>query len=370
MVAIDVLDRRALNRSLLERQFLLRRHEVSAIEAMEHLVGLQAQAPDPPYVGLWTRLAGFRPGELSRMILDRRAVRVALMRNTVHLVTAEDCLKLRPLVQPTIGRNLYTGNVQRAAVKEIDAAELVAVGRALLEERPLTARELGGLLRERWPDQDPAALARAIRNLVPLVQVPPRGVWGEGGPAAHTTIEAWLGRQLDQDPSPDEMVVRYLGAFGPASVKDAQIWSGLTRLREVFERLGPRLLTFRDQDGKELFDLPDAPRPPPDSPAPVRFVAAFDNLILSHADRTRVIAAKHRKVIASRNGMVPATFLVDGFVSGTWKVVRDPGEVTLRISPFEHLPEQDREALVEEGARLLNFVTDGAGDFAIRFIGP
>jgi hypothetical protein len=370
VVNIEVLDRRALNRSLLERQLLLRRHEVSAFEAVEHLVGMQAQAPDPPYVGLWTRLAGFHPSELSRMILDRRAVRVALMRNTVHLVTAEDCLKLRPLVQPTIGRNLYTGNVQRAAVKEIDAAELVAAGRALLEERPLTARELGGLLRERWPDQDPAALARAIRNLVPLVQVPPRGVWGEGGPAAHTTIEAWLGRQLDQDPSPDEMVVRYLGAFGPASVKDAQIWSGLTRLREVFERLSPRLLTFRDQDGKELFDLPDAPRPPPDSPAPVRFVAAFDNLILSHADRTRVIAAEHRKAIASRNGMVPTTFLVDGFVSGTWKVVLDSGEVTLRISPFEHLPEQERQALAEEGERLLNFVTDGAGDFAIRFIGP
>ena len=144
-----MLGRRALNRSLLERQFLLRRHELSAFDAMEHLVGLQAQAPDPPYVGLWTRLASFRPQQLSQMILDRRAVRVALMRNTVHLVTAEDCLKLRPLVQPTIGRNLYSGNAQRAAVKEIDAGELVVAGRALLEERPLTARELGELLRER-----------------------------------------------------------------------------------------------------------------------------------------------------------------------------------------------------------------------------
>jgi Winged helix DNA-binding domain len=370
VVKIKVLGRRALNRSLLERQLLLRRHEVSAFEAVEHLVGLQAQAPAPPYVGLWTRLADFRPGELSRMILDRLAVRVALMRNTVHLVTAEDCLKLRPLVQPTIGRNLYTGSAERAAVKEIDAAELVAAGRALLEERPLTARELGGLLGERWPDQDPAALARAIRNLVPLVQVPPRGVWGESGPAAHTTIEAWLGRRLDPDPSPDEMVMRYLGAFGPASVKDAQTWSGLTRLGEVFERLRPRLRTFRNQDGTELYDLPDAPRPDPDVPSPVRFVAAFDNLILSHADRSRVIAAEHRKAITSKNGMVPATFLVDGFVSGTWKVVRDRREATLWISPFEHLPKQDRDALTEEGGRLLNFVTDGAGDSAIRFIEP
>jgi hypothetical protein len=304
------------------------------------------------------------------MILDRRAVRVALMRNTVHLVTDEDCLKLRPLVQPIIGRNLYSGNVQRVAVKEVDAAELVAAGRALLEERPLTARELGGLLRERWPDQDAAALARAIRNLVPLVQVPPRGVWGESGPAAHTTVEAWLGQRLDPDPSLDEMVMRYLGAFGPAGVKDAQVWSGLTRLREVFERLRPRLRTFSDQDGTELFDLPDAPRPDPDVPAPVRFVAAFDNLILSHADRSRVIAAEHRKAIASKNGMVPATFLVDGFVGGTWKVVRDRREATLWISPFELLPKRTCEALAEEGGRLLRFMTDGAEDFAVRFIEP
>jgi hypothetical protein len=368
VVNIEVLGRRALNRALLERQLLLRPHQVSAFEAMEHLVGLQAQAPDPPYVGLWTRLANFRPEELSRMILDRRAVRVALMRNTVHVVTTGDCLKLRPLVQPTFGRNLYAGNPQRAAVKQIDTEELVAAGRALLEERPLTAKELGGLLRERWPDQDPAALARAIRNLVPLVQVPPRGLWKESGPAAHTTVEAWIGRPLDPDPSPDEMVMRYLGAFGPASVKDAQIWSGLTRLREVFERLRPRLRIFSDQDGTELFDPHDAPRPDPDVPAPVRFVAAFDNLILSHANRSRVIASEHRKAIASRNGMVPATFLLDGFVRGTWKVVRDRREATLWVAPFEHLPKRDREALSEEGGRLLRFMTDGAEDFAVRFI--
>jgi hypothetical protein len=349
---------------------LLRRHEVSAFGTIGHLVGLQAQAPDPPYVGLWTRLAGFLPETLSRMILDRQAVRVALMRNTVHLVTAEDCLKLRPLVQPIIGRNLYSGNPQRAAVEKIDAAELIAAGRALLEEQPLTAGELGGLLRERWPDQDPAALARAIRNLVPLVQVPPRGVWGESGPAAHTTVEAWLGRGMDPDLSPEEMVVRYLGAFGPASVKDAQTWSGLSRLRGVFEQLRPRLRTFSDQEGTELFDLPEAPRPDPEVPAPVRFVAAFDNLILSHADRSRVVAAEHRRAIASRNGMVPATFLVDGFVRGTWKVVRERGEATLEIGPFEHLPKQDREGLAEEGERLLGFVTDGADTFAIRFVEP
>ncbi|HEX5850902.1 MAG TPA: crosslink repair DNA glycosylase YcaQ family protein, partial [Rubrobacter sp.] len=143
-----------------------------------------------------------------------------------------------------------------------------------------------------------------------------------------------------------------------------------SRLREVFERLRPRLRTFSDQGGTELFDLPDAPRPDPEVPAPVRFVAAFDNLILSHADRSRVIAAEHRKALASRNGMVPATVLVDGFVCGTWKVVRERGETTLWITPFEPLPKQDREALMEEGERLVSFVTDGAGDFAVRFFEP
>jgi hypothetical protein len=315
----------------------------------------------------------FEPGELSRLILDRRAVRVALMRNTVHLVSDRDCLALRPLTQPVIARDLYAGRARREALEGIDVAELVAVGRRLLEERPLTAKELGALLQERWPERDPASLARAIRHLVPLVQVPPRGVWGEGGPAAHTTVEGWLDRPLDPNPSPDDMVLRYLGAFGPATVKDAQAWSGLTRLGEVFRRLRPCLETFRDRRGAELFDLPDAPRPDPGAPAPARFVPAFDNLILSHADRSRVIADEHRRRIASRNGMVPATFLIDGFVRGTWKAHRKPAGATLEIEPFERLAGDDREALMEEGGRLLRFVAgprSPEGAHEVRFVGP
>jgi hypothetical protein len=254
----------------------------------------------------------------------------------------------------------------------VDIEALSAAGRALLEERPRTAKELGVLLRERWPGRDPASLARAVRHLVPLVQVPPRGVWGMSGPAAHTTAEAWLGRPLDPDPSLEGMVVRYLGAFGPAGVKDVQMWSGLTRLGEVVDRLRPRLSTFRDEHGRELFDLPDAPRPDPGTPAPPRFLPEFDNLILSHADRARVIADEHRKALASRNGMVPATFLVDGFVRGTWKTERTRGRATLVIEPFEALSGNDRDALAEEGERLLRFMAEpeGVETFEIRFAEP
>jgi len=368
MTDVPILSPRTLNRATLGRQMLLRRQKLSALQVIENLVGMQAQAPDPPYVGLWTRLEGFHPDELARLILDRRAVRVALMRNTVHLVSARDCLALRPLVQPVINRGLHASRANRAGVEGVDIEALSAAGRALLEEKPRTAKELGVLLQERWPERDPTSLARAIRHLVPLVQVPPRGVWGKSGPAAHTTAEAWLGRPLDRDPSLEELILRYLGAFGPATVKDMQTWSGLTRLGEVVERLRPRLVTFRDEPGRELFDLPDAPRPDPVVPSPPRFLPEFENLILSHADRTRVIADEYRKAIASKNGMVPATFLVDGFVRGTWKTERTRGKATLMIEPFEALAEQDRDVLAEEGEQLIRFIKDGAETFEVRIV--
>jgi hypothetical protein len=351
---------------------LLRRRKLSAVEAIEHLVGMQAQAPAPPYVGLWTRLKDFHPDELARLILERRAVRIALMRNTVHLVSARDGLALRPLMQPVFDRTLYSTRANRAHLEGIDIEILVAAGRALLEEKPRTAKELGELLQEQWPERDPTSLARAIRHLVPLVQVPPRGLWGKSGPAAHTTAEAWLGRPLDPAPSLEETILRYLGAFGPATVKDVQTWSGLTRLGEVIERLRGRLSIFRDETGRELFDVPGAPMPDPDTPAPPRFLPEFDNLILSHADRTRVIAEEYRKAIASRNGMVPASVLVDGFVRGTWKTERSRGKANLEIKPFEPLTKADRDALAEEGERLIRFVAepDGAESYEIRFAEP
>ncbi len=358
------LDRRALNRALLERQMLLRRRRLPAADAIEHLAGMQAQAPNAPYIGLWTRLDGFHQDELAQLLVDRQVVRIALLRATIHLVTARDCLALRPLLQPVLERGLG-GNFGRHLVG-VDAAALAAAGRALVEQRPRTFSELGKLLAERWPDRDPAALGNAVRAWVPLVQVPPRGIWGASGPAAHTTAEVWLGRPLERNPSPDGLVVRYLAAFGPASVKDLQTWSGLTRLREVTDRLRPGLRTFRDEHGGELLDLPDAPRPDPDTPAPPRFLPEYDNLLLSHADRSRVISDERLKIIIE-NRLTLGTVLIDGFVRAMWQLTRHRGAATLRIEPFEPLPAGDGAAVAEEGARLLAFAAPGATSHQVRF---
>jgi len=369
-----VLGRRELNRALLDRQMLLRRVPLPAetgpraervIETVEHLAGLQAQAPFPPYYGLWSRLAGFRPGDLAELILSRRLVRIALMRGTIHLVSAGDCLMLRPLIQPVLDRAMSTTYGRQ--LSGVDTGELAAAGRVLVEEKPRTFSELGTLLSAQWPDHPPAALAQGVRALVPLVQVPPRAVWGLAGQAAHTSAESWLGRDLEAGPRLDDLVVRYLAAFGPATVMDMQCWSGLTRLREAVDRLRPRLHTFRDEQGAELFDLPDAPRPGPDVPAPVRMVAEFDNLILSHADRARIISEPNRQRMFTRNGIFPGTVLVDGFVVGMWRLARSRGGAALVIEMFEPVRDRDRDAIVAEGGRLLAFAAPDAPAHDIQF---
>lgn len=315
---------------------------------------MQSQAPNAPYVGLWTRLKGFQPSDLAGLLAERRVVRIALMRSTIHLVTARDCLALRPLIQPVLERGLKGTFGKRLA--GLDMAEVAAAGRALVEERPRTFAELGARLGERWPDRDPAALTNVVRAFAPLIQPPPRGVWGASGPATHTTAEAWLGGPLDPNPSLDALVLRYLAAFGPASVRDMQTWSGLTQLREVFARLRPQLALFQNERGIELFDTPDAPRPDPDTPASPRFLPEWDNLLFSHAERTRVISDVYRQRLSTTDdGGLPAAVLLDGFMVGVWKIARAKGAATLRIRPYRPLATHERDALAEEGARLLSF---------------
>ncbi|HET7232022.1 MAG TPA: winged helix DNA-binding domain-containing protein [Longimicrobium sp.] len=351
-----VLSRRALNRALLQRQMLLRREPVSPDVAIERLLGMQAQAPYAPYVGLWTRLDGFAHDELSALLLDRRAVRIVLMRSTVHLVTGRDGLTLRPLTQPVLERQ-FRGSPYGKRLAGMDTDAIVAAGRALLEERPLTTTDAARVLRERWPDADAESVAHVLRTALPLVQVPPRGVWGQGGLPLCTTAEHWLGRPLDAAPSADAMMLRYLSAYGPATVADVQAWSGLTRLREVAERLRPRLRTFRDEGGNELLDVPDAPLPDPDTPAPVRYLPEYDNALLSHADRTRIITPEQGARVFTRGAL-----LVDGFVRGAWTLARAKGVATLKVEAFAKLAKTERAEAEDEGGRLLAFAaTDAEG---------
>ena len=363
-----MLGPRTLNRSLLARQLLLERQPLGLEAAIEHLVGLQAQAPLAPYVGLWTRLAGFRPEMLAGAMLERRVVRTSLMRATVHLVTACDALTMRPLIQPVLERGFRASPFGRNLVG-VDLEPIVAAGRELVEARPRTSPELATLLGDRWPDLPAESLAYAVGYLVPLVQVPPRGVWGATGPASRTTMEGWLGRPLDDDPSVDDLVLRYLAAFGPASVMDIQAWSGLTRLREVVDRLRPRLETFHDDRGRELFDLPDAPRPDPDTPAPARFLPEYDNVLIGHADRSRIIPTGRRIPLPPGNGAIMGTVLLDGMFGGTWRIFsdRDGDAVSLVIDPFAATADPERAELLEEGARLLAFAAPGTeGEIVIR----
>lgn len=358
-----VLGARALNRALLERQLLLRRTPMPVLDAVERLVGLQAQSPADPYLALWSRLAGFDPADLGGAVADGRAVRVALQRSTIHLVTAADCLALRPVLQPVLER-MARGQFGRR-LAGVDPAELAAATLELTGQRPLTFGELGALLVERWPDRESMALAQTARALVPMAQLPPRGVWGRGGRAVHATVESWLGRPVGTDPAPDALLLRYLAAFGPASVADAQNWSGLSRLAEVAERLAPRLRRFRAEDGRELLDLPDAPRPAEDVPAPVRFLPEYDNVLLGHADRSRIAGPGAAALWDEQFHW--AAVLVDGVVRGVWRIAKEKRTAILLVRA-PRLAAADEQAVTAEGTDLLVLLAPNATTWEVRLI--
>ncbi|MFI7355006.1 winged helix DNA-binding domain-containing protein [Streptomyces avidinii] len=352
-----VLGTRALNRATLARQLLLSRAEMSARDAVAHLLGLQAQNVKPPYFQLHARLAGFRPAELAGLMESREVVRMVTMRSTIHTHTAHDALTLRPLVQPARDREVA---YFRKGLAGVDLDRLAERARAFVESEPRTMGEIREELLRDWPDADPQSLSVAARCRLPLVQVTPRGVWGRSGQVRLTTVEQWLGKPAGGAPAPavaqpvDEVVLRYLAAFGPASVKDMQTWAGLTRLREAFERLRPVLAVFHDENGVELFDLPDGPRPDADTPAPPRFLPEFDNLLLSHADRTRVVAPEVKGRSWTGN-QAHCTLLVDGFLAGLWKL--EGRELTVEL--FGRVSKTAKEEIVAEGERMVEEMVEG-----------
>ena len=371
-MASDVLSARALGRATLARQHLLARTDRPVLEVVAHLVGLQAQVPLDPYTALWSRVEGFRPEALAERLVAREAVRTVVMRGTIHLVTADDCLRLRPLMQPVLDAELRRHPDAGAALDGVDLAPVLAFASEALAERPLSGAELRADLAERFPRLDPVALALACRCKLALVQVPPRGVWGAASQVRLAPAEAWLGRPLVRRPSLDDVVLRYLAAFGPASVADVTAWCRLTGLRAVVERLRPRLRAFRGEDGRELLDLPDAPRPDPETPAPVRFLPEYDNLLLSHAERSRVVLDRRREALGRSWRIGHGSVLYDGLVCGVWRLERPKqGPVTLAVTLAERLARRATASIEAEGRRYLRFAAPEADgrEVALRLAG-
>jgi hypothetical protein len=351
----QALSTRVLNRTTLDRQLLLQRTAMSAEDAIEWLVGLQAQVPNNPYVTLWSRLEGFTTEELATRMTERRAVRMTLMRGTIHTVTARDALGLDPLLRIVITR-MFSSQQFNRNIADVPRDEVIAVGSKLVEQEPRTRAELIPLLSKHWPDADAESLAYAVTSLVSLVQVTPRGVWGQAGKAAWTTLASWLHGHDAPAYTLDDVVLRYLAAYGPASVKDIQSWSGLTKLREVTARLGDRLRTYRSEAGAELFDLADATLTDPDAPAPVRFLGEYDNGLLGYADRSRVLyPGQYVQLFAGTNGFL-GTILVDGFASASYAIRREHGGANLLLQPGRRFTKAERSDVEAEGQRLMAFV--------------
>ncbi|GAA0805084.1 winged helix DNA-binding domain-containing protein [Spirilliplanes yamanashiensis] len=359
---MTVLGARALNRATLARQLLLDRADLPVLDAVAHLGGLQAQEPQEPFTGLWSRLRAFDPAALSGLLLERAVVRTHLMRRTVHLVTAADALAWRARHDPMLRQRVL--GAYRRELAGVDLDRLAADARVLLADgEPRTTAEIAAALAARWPEPGPRALGEmVIAGLVPTVQVPPRGLWRTRAGVRTVPLSAWLGRDADPpaaddggaDPVGRQLVRRYLAAYGPAATADVRAWSGLAGLPAAVAAIRDELVSFRDERGRELLDLPGAPRPAEDTPAPVRFLPAFDNAILGYDDRSRIIDDAHRNLSVAGERVV----LVDGRVAATWTVTG--GAVT--VTPLRALGRADRAAVADEGGALAAFLSGGDSD--------
>lgn len=355
-----VLGTRALNRATLARQLLLDRSGLPVLTAVAHLGGLQAQEPQEPYVGLWSRLSAFRPGALSDLLTGRSVVRTHLMRRTVHLVTAEDALAWRARHEAMLRQRVL--GVYRAELDGTDLEELAAAGRAVLADgEPRSMTELARAVADRWPAVGTRALGEMlITALVPTVQLPPRGLWRTKAGVRSVPLASWLGREIaplspdGSDPVGQALLRRYLAAYGPAASADLRAWCGLAGLPAAVAAVREELVVFRDERGRELLDLPDAPRPDPDTPAPVRFLPAFDNAILGYHDRGRIIDDAHRGLSVAGERVV----LLDGRVAATWTVE----DGTVAVTPLRRFSRADRAGVAEQGRELALFLSDRESD--------
>jgi Winged helix DNA-binding domain len=363
-MADRILKLRELNRATLARQMLLEREALSAPAAIGRLVGLQAQLASAPYVGLWTRLRDFRREDLAEAIERRKIVKATMMRATLHLCAAEDYLRFRTALKPVlIGA---ASAIAKRRGHDFDLDNVLKAARKFIGEKPRTFAEISDMLAELMPDHDVGAMRYSVRTHIPLAQVPTGAEWSYPSKPEFTLAESWIGRPIAPEDNLRELLFRYLAAFGPASITDAQTWLGM-KLKETFEKLRPQLQTYRGEGRTELFDLPGLSIPDEDVPAPARLLPEYDNLLLSHSNRSRVIADEYRSKVYLPGLRVAATILVDGFVRGAWKIEKTRTAATLLIEPFDKLTKKDRAALTEEGERLVRFIEPKAKSFEARF---
>lgn len=361
-----VLTLRELNRATLARQFLLERTDCTPLEVIRWLVALQGQVSNAPYIGLWTRLQAFQRADLAGLLENKQVLRASSLRGTLHIIAADDYLLFHPLLQPALTRNLRLF-AQRTEGFDLD--HFIAEMQAYIREQPRMAVELRAKMEELYTGMGKQHVVDSVRMHMALIQMLPAGTWGFTGKPVHMEASRWLERPLSNAGSTlTQLVWRYLAAFGPASVKDMQQWSGITGIRQAIETLRPELFTFRDELGRELLDLPDAPRPSADIPVPVRFLPEFENMLFSYEERGRIVDRAYFPAIFTQNGQNCATFLVDGFVAGSWKIERGPTSATLVIYLFNPLTSDIQAELQAEGERLMRWVLDGADTFDIRFM--
>jgi CRISPR/Cas system-associated endoribonuclease Cas2 len=364
------LSNRALGRATLARQLLLGRTHLTVAEAVGRLLGLNGQDPDPPYLALWNRLDGFGIDDLDAARRDGEVVRSTMFRGTQFLATPSDFRLLRCLMTDFMQRtqrSFYKGQ----ETQPVDLDDLVAEARELLADGAVVTRsELGRRLATSRPGIKPGSLGRSVQYLLPVVHPLPTGAWRSSAQALYALPDRWDGdtSDFDLDAGLDELIVRYLSAFGPASPADARVWSGIARLKPVFERLRPRLRTFTDEDGRELFDLPDAPLPDPDEPAPTRLLPRFDAVALSHANRARVMTDEVRAHVIDGSAMEHFV-LLDGTVAGRWWLDASEagGPAIARIQPLRSWSPAEHDEVEAEALRLLAWTDPGASAHRVDF---
>ncbi|MCY4070590.1 MAG: winged helix DNA-binding domain-containing protein [Chloroflexi bacterium] len=352
---------RQLNRTLLARQMLLDRQDMRPVAATEHLIALQSQIPNPPYIGLWTRLRRFKRDQLTALLDVREIVRAPWVRSTLHLVSAADHQRFQSVIQPALFRGLRSFFGARGA--DLDIERLLSIAKPFLESNQPSIGALRAHLQEHEPQLNKEAMAYAVRSYLPLVQIPPSGTWGAGTRASYTTADSWLG---PADPSDlPSLFRRYLAAYGPAGIMDFQTWTGMTNLKSQLAPALADLVVYQSESGQDMYDLPESTIAAPDSIAPIRFIPEYDNILIAHRDRSRIIPDEHRKKVFLSAGRVIGTVLIDGVVGGTWNVKKDKTSLSLYVKLFEAKPKDCLRAIEEEGSRLLQFFDDQAGSYAV-----